>query len=93
MVTGVDYDFESDHSLPGEKKEVTVFQNKGTFESMTDGTCYGAVSEITHIYEEPGTYFASVRVKANRNGDAGNLFTQVKNIARARVIIEPADTL
>lgn len=93
MVTGVDYDFESDHSLPGEKKEVSVFQNKGTFESMTDGTCYGAVSEITHIYEEPGTYFASVRVKANRDGDAGNLFTQVKNIARARVIVEPAETL
>lgn len=93
MVTGVDYDFESDCSIPGEKKEVAVFRNKGTFESMTDGTCYGAVSEITHIYEEPGTYFASVRVKANRDGDAGNLFTQVKNIARARVIVEPAETL
>lgn len=93
MVTGVDYDFESDCSVSFEKKELTVFRNKGTFESVTDGTCYGAVSEITHIYEETGTYFASVRVKANRDGDAGNLFTQIKNIARARVIVEPADTL
>ena len=36
----------------------------------------------------PGTYFASVRVKAERHGDATDPFTQVKNIARARIIVE-----
>lgn len=87
-VTAVDYDFSSDNSISYEKKELSVFRNKGTFETVEDGVCYGAVSEITHVYEEPGIYFASVRVKANRTGDGENLFTQVKNIARARVVAE-----
>ena len=39
-------------------------------------------------FDEPGVYYAAVRVKANRNGDDKDLFTQVKNIARAKVIVE-----
>ncbi|AJG98237.1 hypothetical protein LF65_01632 [Clostridium beijerinckii] len=89
-VTAVDYDFVSDNSLSMEKKELTVFQIKGTFEHVINGQIHGAVSEMTHIYKEPGTYFASVRVKSNRVGDASNVFTQVKNIARVRVIVEYA---
>lgn len=87
-VTAVDYDFVADNTLSFEKKELTVFRSRGTFETIKCGNHYGAVSEITHSYQEQGTYFASVRVKANRRGDSSDLFTQVKNIARARVIVE-----
>ena len=86
-VTAIDYDFKSDHTLSMEKKELTVFKNKGEFQRcVTDGV-HGAVSKMVHTYENPGTYFASARVKINRNGNAEDLFTQVKNIARARIIV------
>ena len=50
---------------------------------------YGTyVSKITHVYETPGTYYASVRVKEQRDGDGDDIFTQIKNIARARVVVE-----
>lgn len=87
-VTAVDYDFISDNSLSMEKKELKVFLNKGSFKRVKNGNIHGAVSEIGHIYQEPGTYFASVRVKVNRLGDVDDPFTQIKNIARARIIVE-----
>ena len=39
-------------------------------------------------YDRPGTYFATASVKSQRNGDRGDVFTQVRNLARARVIVE-----
>lgn len=86
-VTAVDYDFVSDETLSMEKKELTVFRHSGAFQRTEDDGIHGAVSEIIHRYEKPGTYFASARVKVNRNGDDSNRFTQVKNIARARIIV------
>ncbi len=86
-ITAIDYDFVSDNSLSMEKKELTVFKNKGEFSrTLVDGV-HGAISEIVHTYERPGTYFASARVKMNRSGDDKNLYTQIKNIARVRIIV------
>lgn len=48
----------------------------------------GAVSEIRTSYNQPGTYFAAAVVKAERRGKKDALFTQIKNLARARVIVE-----
>lgn len=87
-ITAVDYDFVSDNTLSMEKKELHVFEHKGEFVRTRSGDISGASSEISHVYDKPGMYFASVRVKEERNGDAGNRFTQIKNIARARVIVE-----
>lgn len=86
-VTAIDYDFVSDEQLSMEKKALTVFQNKGGVSRMQADGLQGAVSEMVHIYEKPGTYFASARVKVNREGDAAKLFTQIKNIARVRIIV------
>lgn len=47
----------------------------------------GAKAEAVHKYEKPGTYFAVVRVKSQRNGDSSDIFTQVKNLERVRVIV------
>ena len=43
---------------------------------------------VSYTFDKPGTYYAAVRVKANRNGDVNDLFTQVKNLARAKVVVE-----
>ena len=64
------------------------FPVSGAVERSAEGDLAGARATVAHSYESPGTYFASVRVKANRAGDPDDLFTQVKNIARARVIVE-----
>jgi len=84
MVTAVDYDFVENKMFPNPD----AFRTKGSFEATVEGNIHGAVSAITHTYNMPGIYFASVRVKSNRKGDASNLFTQVRNIARSRVIVE-----
>ena len=49
---------------------------------------YTARAVITCNYKTPGTYFASVRVKMNRNGKSGEPCTQVLNLTRARIIVK-----
>lgn len=39
-------------------------------------------------YDKPGTYFTTVFVTSQRDGDETEPFTQVRNLARARVIVE-----
>lgn len=80
-VTFVDYDFEEVREIPRRD----AFSVIGSFTRAAPGR---AVSEVEHIYEKPGTYFASVRVKSERCGDAADPFTQVRNLARARIIVE-----
>lgn len=80
-ITHADFDFVEQIGLPIENG----FAHAGTIEKKEDGTY---VSEITHVYEKSGTYYASVRVKEQRDGDGDDIFTQIKNIARARVVVE-----
>lgn len=88
IVTAMDYDVVSDNTLSIQKHPLTVFQNKGTVKTGKENGLNVGEMRFEHAYSEPGTYFASVRVCTNRNGDAGDYFTQVKNIARVRVIVE-----
>ena len=83
-ITAIDYQFEDERKLICEhlyeyKTEVTKTERNGL---------HGGESDITHVYQEPGTHFASVRVMSQRKGDASENFTQVRNIARVRVIVE-----
>lgn len=48
----------------------------------------GAKAKATVSYDVPGTYFATVRVKVNRHGDAADIFTQVKNLDRTRIVVK-----
>jgi hypothetical protein len=41
----------------------------------------------THTYTEPGTYFPVLRVASQRRGNAEDVFTQVNNLARVRVVV------
>ena len=89
LVTAIDYAWESDLTFGTDGMSwVEHFPNLGEFRrTESEGIC-GAVSHTKHAYEQPGEYFASVRVKINRTGDATDPFTQVKNIGRAKIIVE-----
>lgn len=55
---------------------------------VTEEGLNGGTATVTTSYDRPGTYFATAFVKSQRNGDRDEIFTQVKNLARARIIVE-----
>ena len=85
-VTSVCYDFNDCWDFPD--KVENLFPVQGSFTPTGENGIHGAVSELVHHYDEPGTYFISARVTSQRHGDAGDIFTQVKNLDRVRVIVE-----
>lgn len=87
-VTAMDYDVTSDNTLEIPKHPLTTFSHRGEFSTTVENGLSVGELHFEHVYTEPGTYFASVRVCSNRTGDAADYFTQVKNIARVRVIVE-----
>lgn len=85
-ITSVRYDFNDRWTFPD--KVDGLFPVEGSFtRTLRDGV-HGAVSELTHRFDEPGTHFVSVRVTSNRYGDTSDIFTQVKNLDRVRIIVE-----
>ena len=43
--------------------------------------------ERRHSFAAPGTYFPTVRVAAQRDGDATTPYARIQNLARARVVV------
>jgi Tannase and feruloyl esterase/PKD domain len=72
-IVSVEWDFEG-HGAFGFQHEVT-----GTDTSVRLST--------THTYQAPGTYFATARVRAHRDGTAGTEFRRLPNVASARVVV------
>ena len=64
----------------------TEFIKEGEWELSSNGRC--GIARATHTYVKEGTYFAVVRIASERNGRAEEIFTQILNIDRARVIVE-----
>jgi hypothetical protein len=65
----------------------TDYPVKGEFTKMSDdGTI--AIAEAKYTFSKSGTYFPVIRVKSNRQGDSSNIFTQVKNLCRVRVVVK-----
>lgn len=85
-ITSVRYDFNDDWSYPAPADH--LFPVEGRFTRTEKDSIHGAVSEITHHFDIPGTYFVSVRVTSQRDGKADEAFTQVSNLDRARIIVE-----
>lgn len=76
---------------PGAGKIVAAewdFQGTGTFTPAVIGTPQERL-ELTasHAYAKPGTYFAVLRVAAQRDGDAATPYARVLNLARARIVV------
>jgi hypothetical protein len=77
---------------PGTGKIVRVewdFESDGTFPVQTPLDNVAAEVSLceTHLYDEPGTHFAVVRVTAQRDGDTETIYGLVQNLARARVVV------
>ncbi len=47
-------------------------------------------TETTHTFTTPGTYFPVIKVQSSRDGRTDDIFVQCKNLARVRVVVEPA---
>ena len=45
------------------------------------------VQDWEHVFTEPGTHFVTVRVVAQRSGQAPSPFARVSNLARARILV------
>lgn len=86
-VTDIFYDTEADDLISPEKRERKVFAEKCCFEEREEDGIFEAEGSFECTFDKPGTYFVSVRAQAERGGDRAAVFTQVKNIARARVIV------
>lgn len=85
-ITAVDFGFADNRNIPGGMD--ADFPVKGAVCRCIEEGLSAATAEAEYTFDTPGVYYASARVKANRNGDAADLFTQVKNIARAKIIVE-----
>lgn len=76
-IVSAEWDFEGEATYPV----------KGTIRPIdVEGT--RAVVEATFAFSAPGTYFPVLRAGASRSGDADDLFTQVLNLCRVRVVVE-----
>nr|AHF23784.1 hypothetical protein [uncultured bacterium Contig140] len=58
-----------------------------SFEKDEKGSIHTAHAETVGSYDKPGTYFATVRIATNREGDPSRVFTQVLNLDRARIVV------
>jgi hypothetical protein len=54
-----------------------------------DGRAASVHLSASHRYEEPGTYFATVRVTAQREGDLDVAHCRIPNLGRMRVVVSP----
>jgi hypothetical protein len=43
--------------------------------------------EVSHTFDEPGTYFPAARVVLHPTGDADDAFARVTNLGRCRVVV------
>lgn len=73
MITALDFDF-------GDGSQKALFDAHGDLKDDS--------ASVSHAYRQPGTYFAAVIVKMHRAGNADEPYTQVLNLARARIIVE-----
>lgn len=74
-VTGAawDYEFTNDWS----HEETLIPAEDGSARVVT-----------SHVFTKPGVYYPCLKVRSNRYGDAGDLFTQCKNLDRVKVVVE-----
>lgn len=86
-ITKIAFDVRDRWDFPGKIKG--LFPVQGSVVPTEKDGVKGAYSELIYRFDEPGTYMVSARVSSQREGKRGELFTQVKNLDRVRVIVEP----
>jgi hypothetical protein len=66
-------------------KEYTLQQDLSKAKWNADGS--HVEFSATVRYDKPGTYFPTVRVYSQRNGDARETFTMIPNLSKVRIIV------
>ena len=56
--------------------------------STTDPSGSRATVQATYTYAKPGTYFPTLRVASQREGDANTPYARIQNLARVRVVVQ-----
>ncbi len=66
------------------------FEGEGTFpiKSDVDGSESSISLKVEHSYSKPGTYFATLRIAAQRDGDTETPFTLIRNLDRVRIVVQ-----
>ena len=64
----------------------SIWESRLTFDKGIRGNVHTAHAETVACYEQPGTFFATVRIASNRKGET-DPFTQVLNLDRVRIIV------
>jgi hypothetical protein len=77
---------------PGTGKIVSVqwdFLGDGTYPDSTPLTHIGPVVNLrtSYTFTQPGTYFVTVRVASQRNGDTNTPYGLIQNLAQVRVVV------
>ena len=85
-ITKIAFDFRDRWGFPEKLKGLFPVQGK-VVRTESDGV-KGAYAEIIYRFDEPGTYFVSTRVSSQRDGNKDEIFTQVRNLDRVRVVVK-----
>jgi len=65
------------------------FEGAGTFSVVEKLKTGDRVSlKATHTFSKPGTYFSTLRVAAQREGDSTIPFARIQNLGRVRVVVK-----
>lgn len=68
------------------------FESKGTFSvnglKQGNGLSSNVILTTTYTYSKPGTYFVTLRVASQRQGDAKTPYTLIRNLGRVRVVVK-----
>jgi hypothetical protein len=63
-----------------------TYPAKADLRPSSDGQRVGV--KLTHRFEAAGTYFVTLRVASQREGDGNTPFTRIQNLGRARVVVK-----
>ncbi|TBX21713.1 hypothetical protein TK44_18445 [Jiulongibacter sediminis] len=74
-IVQIDWDFDANENYYPETRILKKFKEK-------------LVIKKSHVFDKSGTYFVTVRVKANRNGNPDSHFAKIQNLDRVRVIVK-----
>jgi len=94
---GEEIQFKGEISIPsGTGRVVSAnwdFMGLGSFPEQGELRYLGdsgerAEVDATYTFEKKGTYFPILRVASNRLGDVEDIYTQVKNLDRVKVVVE-----
>jgi hypothetical protein len=76
-IVSAEWDFEGAGTFPVEGKLIIDSKNANSVTLTT-----------THTFTKPGTYFPTLRVASQRQGDAKTPYTRIQNLERVRVIVK-----